>query len=93
MCASKPDHVQTRLRSGVKSSMLVYGFGHLWIAMILVLFLGISSFLVFKGVMSAEWVFEIIWARLKFDDWRLPMTTNGQNAPLNEAIRHKHFVE
>lgn len=22
--------------------------------------------------------------RLKFDDWRLPMTTNGQNAPLNE---------
>ena len=23
--------------------------------------------------------------RLKFDDWRLPMTTNGQNAPLNEA--------
>lgn len=43
---------------GVKSSMLVYAFGHLWMAMILVL--------------------------LKFDNWRLPMTTNGQNAPLNE---------
>lgn len=26
----------------------------------------------------------MILVLLKFDDWRLPMTTNGQNAPLNE---------
>lgn len=44
--------------SGAKSSMLVYGFWHLWLALVLVL--------------------------LKFDSWRLPMTTNGYNAPLNQ---------
>jgi len=43
---------------------------------------GVKSSMLFASLCHL-WM-AMILVLLKFDDWRLPMTTNGQNAPLNE---------
>ena len=44
---------------------------------------GMKSSMLFNGFIHL-W-FALILVLLRFDEWRLPMTTNGVNAPLNEA--------